>query len=134
MSSVDVEFNDDFSLLLNNLWSLDVLGIQSAKANNVDDFVLRNFRETIRFENNRFIVRWPWKSENPSLPSNFWMCMSRLKSSHQQSNLELLQKYDDVLKEQLALGIIEYAPKQMRYLTHYMPHPAILRNGKIRVV
>ncbi len=62
------------------LYSLETHGIKSSKLNNQNDLVLEKFHQTVRFENGRFVVRWPWKVQNLKLPTHFRMCMARLQS------------------------------------------------------
>lgn len=115
-------------------WSLEVLGIRSDELETADEMVIRNFRETVRKENGRFVVRWPWKTENPSIPSNYRLSIARLRQTIERNTTETLQRCDSNFKEQLQLGIIEQPPVSSPYLKHYIPWKAVLRNGKIRVV
>lgn len=124
----------DLDGILGNLWSLEAIGIKASESDVTDDLVLEKFRQTVRFENNRYVVRWPWKQENPQLPSNFRMAMARLNSLYERSTHELMTQYQKLLSEQLNLGIIEPAPMSTPFLTHYLPHRALFRNNKIRVV
>ena len=128
--------NSDYLLdqLLDRLWSLEALGIKSSELDETDDFVLERFRETVRFEDNRYVVRWPWKQDNPHIPSNFRMCMAQLRSSLQRNSHERLLAIHKLIIEQFNSGIIELAPKETPHLIHYLPHRAIMQKGKIRNV
>ena len=47
---------------------------------NDDDKALQKFNDTVRFEDGRYQVTWPWKEEYPSLPTNYELAMGRLRS------------------------------------------------------
>jgi len=56
------------------------LGIRSSQLEETNESVLQNHRDTVtRDENGRFVVRWPYKKENPSLPLNYRLSLARLK-------------------------------------------------------
>jgi hypothetical protein len=57
------------------LWDLEVLGIKLSELDPMAEIVLENFDKTVRFENGRYVVSWPWKQENPSLPKNYRLCV-----------------------------------------------------------
>lgn len=39
------------------LLSLEALGIKSFESEDIDDLVLKNFRDTVRFERGRYVIR-----------------------------------------------------------------------------
>ena len=53
-----------------------------------------HFKGTVKEEDGRYQVTWPWKDENYKLPQNFELSVGRLKSLHKRhmDNLELLQR------------------------------------------
>ena len=59
-------------------WDLEVLGIRLTE-NDVEEMVIKHFKETRSIENKRHVVSWPWKSENPRLPSLYHMSLRRLE-------------------------------------------------------
>ena len=48
---------------LEDLWCLDTIaiGIKDPITMETDEEVLRKFNETIKFEENRYQVAWPWR-------------------------------------------------------------------------
>lgn len=60
--------------------------------------------------------------------------MARLRSLLVRTPQDTLCKVDEVIQEQLASGVIEEAPRQINYSTHYLPHRPVVRNSKIRIV
>ena len=68
-----------------------------------DERAVQHFSETVKKENSRYNVSWPWKEKNPNLPENYGLALGRLKStlSKLQQDSELQRKYDEVIKDQL---------------------------------
>ncbi|XP_071044614.1 uncharacterized protein [Parasteatoda tepidariorum] len=91
ISDVAVTTNSSLSLLLteasvNQLWSLDVLGITDPSAKKVKAELQRAtqeyFLETIRLDvENRFVVSMPWLEDHPPLPTNYDLEYKRLNST-----------------------------------------------------
>ena len=114
---------------------------ESAREND-DDRALQKFNDTIRFEDGRYQVTWPWKEESPLLPTNYELAMGRLRSlvNRLMQNPEHLRKCDAVIQDQLQKGIIEAVPEQdsTNTLKHYIPHHEIVTpektTTKIRIV
>ena len=119
---------------ISKFWSLEMVGIKPSELENDNDKVIDHFRRTSRIVEGRYEVCWPWKLLNPELPSNYRMARARLRTLVASSDLTKLTAYNNVFKEYLEKGIIEEAPPQSNYLTHYLPHRAIFQKGKIRVV
>ena len=65
---------------LEDFWKLETLGISEPVSVNDDDKALQKFNDTVRFEDGRYQVTWPWKEECPSLPTNYELAMGRLRS------------------------------------------------------
>ena len=132
-TKIDSVLKDDIS----NLWSLENLGIKDDPYENDDDKALQTFTDTIKFLNGRYYVTWPWKELNPSLPSNYYLSLGRLKSvlKRLKSDPELLSKYDSTIKEQLSKGIVEEVfQENTNNLKHYIPHHAVITPKKLRIV
>ena len=119
---------------LEEFWKLETLGIREPVQENEDDKALQKFHETIHFEDGRYQVTWPWKEESPSLPTNYYLAMGRLRSqvNRLSRNDEHLQKYDAVIQDQLQKGIVEVVPDEdcTKNLKHYIPHHEVLKPDK----
>ena len=86
-------------------------------------------------------VTWPWNERYPDLPTNHALAMGRLRSfvSKIKRQPELMQKYDNIIQEQVDRGVIE---KIDRFIQdgekHYLSHHAIITpqkpTTKVRVV
>ena len=76
-----------------------------------------------------------------SLPSNYELSLSRMKGQIRKlrKEPEVLEEYNEVIKEQLTSGVIESVTKLERAdKVHYIPHLAVVRKEasttKVRVV
>ncbi|KAL9989289.1 hypothetical protein ACROYT_G003822 [Oculina patagonica] len=132
----------DHTTTLEEFWKLETLGISEPMCVTDDDEALQKFNDTVRFEDGRYQVTWPWKEESPSLPTNYELAMGRLRSllNRPMRNPEHLTKYDAVIQDQLQKGIIEVVPDEdsANTLKHYIPHHEIVTpektTTKIRIV
>ena len=119
---------------LENFWSLETIGIKDPIGAESDDDVLTRFGESIKFENDRYEVTWPWKADDISLPDNYQVAVDRMKSvvRRLQTDAKLLHRYDDTIKQQLEQEVIEVidAAKESNFRQHYLPHHSILTPGK----
>ena len=120
---------------LENLWSLEMIGIKDPLSIESDDEALDKFCENIKFEDGRYYITWPWKGDNIHLPDNFGLAFKRMKLliHRLQFDKELLQNYDAIIKQQLDKGIIEKVDTTMVSDTrkHYLPHHPILTPSKV---
>ena len=123
-------------------WNLESLGITESPLTCDDDLALDHFNKTVKFEEGRYMVTWPWKEENPNLPSNYYLALGRLKSILQKlhKHPQLLQQYDAIIQEQLQRGIIEKIVTESEEgpIKHYIPHHPVITplksTTKVRVV
>ena len=136
-----VETNYDEDKLLSNeikkFWSLDMIGI-SEEENSVYD----RFKDTIKFDNNRYEVELPLKESYENIKDNYYLCKKRLENIKNKLDLnsDLKKSYDDVFQEQLVAGVIEKVDtdnEDPKLLT-YLPHREVIREDKqstkVRVV
>ncbi|XP_060557731.1 uncharacterized protein LOC132718121 [Ruditapes philippinarum] len=134
----------DSSLLLKpelvDLWNTEAIGVVENKETSEDKEVMEGFKDTLKFENGRYYVTWPWKEERKELlPVNKELSFGRLKScvKRLRNKPELLEKYDSIIQEQLSKGIIEEVNDTKGDLIHYIPHHAVInpqKSTKVRVV
>ena len=120
--SVSAEEPDDALLQQMKLfWELESLGI---KMN--DPSALETFQQTIRYDGKRYVVDLPWREGHRILPDNLTLCKRRLVSTLKKLNNSpaIRQEYEDVIKQQLAGGIVERVPaaeinRQDSNVVHY---------------
>ena len=126
---------------LDIFWNLESIGIMDSPVKSDDDKALEMFNNTIKFDNGRYLVTWPWKESCP-LPDNYQLAIGCLKSTLQrlEKNPYLLEMYSAVIQEQLERGIIEKVSNESEQGTvkHYIPHHAVITSTKsttkVRVV
>ena len=94
---------------IEDFWCLETIGITDNPRQSDGERAVQHFSETVKQENDRCNVCWPWREKNPNLLDNYGLALGRLKTtlSKLQHDLELLRKYDEVIKDQLRKGIIE---------------------------
>ena len=126
---------------LEDFWSLESIGIKESPTETDDGVALKKFSETLKYERGRYAVKWPWKKDKPDLPENYGVALERLKSllSRLKGNPDLVQKYDEIIEDQLRQGIIEsVGSDKYDILKHYIPHHAVLdptkATTKVRIV
>ena len=102
------------------------------------------FKGTVSRKDKRYFVSWPWREENESyLPENFELSLGRLKSliKRLEKDPDLLEKYNNIIPEQIAQGIIERVKSSVEdneNRKHYIPHNTVITpektTTKIRIV
>ena len=102
------------------------------------------FKGTVSRIYKRYFVSWPWREENEChFPENFELSLERLKSLIKclEKNPDLQEKYNNIIQEQIAKGIIERvesSEEDNENRKHYIPHHAVITpektTTKIRIV
>ena len=117
------------------MWDLETIGIGK-----VDD-VYEDFLDNVRHTAERYTVKLPWKVGHKPIPTNYSVSLSRLKSQiyRLKSMPDVLESYDQIMKEQLKQGIIEEVSElETSTKTSYLPHQAVIRQEaettKLRIV
>ena len=127
---------------LDELWTLEGIGISSEGAGNdnlkkgQEVAALEQFNETCsRLPDGRYQNRWPWRPDTDQLPSNEAMALSRLKACERHLlKTGGLRQYDDAIQDYIDQGHAEEAPQVATGRVHVLPHHAVFKDGKIRVV
>ena len=102
--SVNFE-HDQLKQELARFWQLDSIGILPDEGS-----VYEQFLDKICMKDGRYQVQLPWKETHPLLPDNYNICVYRLQSllHRLRKDDNLLHNYDQIIREQLDLGIIEH--------------------------
>ena len=125
-------------------WSLESSGIIPDEGEGVYD----SFIEDINFDEGKYSVSLPWKSEVPDLPDNMRQAMGCLASTVRKlkRDPETLQKYNQIIMDQLEQGIIskcentklEEGGGDMQKGVHYLSHHPVIKphkeSTKLRIV
>uniref|UniRef100_A0A914PJS7 Peptidase aspartic putative domain-containing protein n=1 Tax=Panagrolaimus davidi TaxID=227884 RepID=A0A914PJS7_9BILA len=110
---------------------LDVGGLNGDPKLTEKEIAVRHFNETYqRDEDGTFVVRLPWKTDNPDLKSNLGLAFARLQSTF--SNLQKrglateYVKFYDVHKQRKFIERVEngLAPEPEK-MVHYLAHHAV---------
>ena len=120
---------DEITKSLNKFWYTESLGVvkeESLKPNEVPT----------RHNGIRYKVELPWKEKYPDISDNYILAKRRLYSQIKrfQKDLEMLDKYNQIKKEQQDAGIIEEVPKYnipTAGKTYYMPHQLIVQEDRV---
>ena len=127
---------------LENIWTLEGIGISSegAGSSGLKEVMIREAEEHFdatcqRLPDGRYENRWPWKRDPLDIPQNEDKALRRLETCEKslRRNGKLAQ-YDDAIQEYLDLGHAEKAPEIPNGPVHYLPHQAVYKKEKIRVV
>lgn len=125
---------------LTDFWNLESIGISDNYEQSDDERAMKLFKETLKFQDGRYQVTWPWKEDEPDLPLNRSLALGRLKSCIDRLKKRplLLKRYDSVIQDQLKKGIIEKVTEKDGNLVHYIPHHAVITphksTTKLRIV
>ena len=128
--------------LLQDLWSLEKVGISTEEADGkdrirCDDEVERSFEETLeRLPNGRYQVCWPWKEGmRASVPTNELLASTRLNACERSLKKKgRLNEYDDAIQSYLDGCHAEKAPAVPDGSVHILAHQAVYKKNKVRVV
>eukprot|EP00794_Sanderia_malayensis_P019642 gene19641-biopygen13912 len=118
------------------LYDLDVLGIRDSNGDVYDEF-----KDNIaRGPDGSYSVKLPWKKGQYFLPENRKLCEARLFSQikNLRKSPEILEEYDNVIKQQIQDGTVEAVPEQPNgRRVHHLPHHPVIRKDaettKLRV-
>jgi hypothetical protein len=133
------EDSDDESLskLVKNHFKLEGLGMDDELVNERED-LMEKFRQNIVFKHNRYQVSLLWNDRKDQLPTNYKLARGRLISNIKQlqKRPEVLKQYNEIIQEQIKLGIVEVLsnPKIVSGPLHNLPHQAVVRNDKVSKV
>uniref|UniRef100_A0A8D8QQL5 Integrase catalytic domain-containing protein n=1 Tax=Cacopsylla melanoneura TaxID=428564 RepID=A0A8D8QQL5_9HEMI len=133
----DPPLNDDN---IKELWELEAIGIRDSPKILQQDEIIDFFNKTTIFKDGRYHVKWPWTQYPADLPTNLGLATGRLTSLVKRLDHETLKLYDQVLQDQLRLGVIEVVEHHADFPphpVHYLPHHCVIQEGKttkLRVV
>ena len=135
MSSLNKVEKQEIDSNLQKLWDLDSIGIRE------EDKVHESVLDDIAFTGSRYSVGLPWKLGHKPLPSNYNVCLLRLKSQVKklEQTPDIFDKYNDIISQQVSEGIIEQVSElEPASKIHYLPHRAVIRENaettKVRIV
>jgi len=140
LSNVNVSLTDKPNL--SGFWNLESIGIVYSPLSSDDDGALEIFNNSVKFEDGRYMVSWPWKESPQLLPENYQLAVGWLRSTINKlkKNPHLLEMYSAFIEEQVSRGIIETVSSKVEQgeVKHYIQHHAVVTptksTTKVRVV
>ena len=112
-----------------NLCRLDVLGLQDHSVGD-QDLVYEEFKEQLlRDPEGWYETGLLWKGNHPPLPNNKPGSPKRLENLVKKLEKQpgMLEKYDEIIRGQLAQGIVERAEGEPEGKEVYIPHKPVVR-------
>ena len=125
LSSSEIRMEDT----LQKFWEIESAGVANEKG------IFEKFVDDVEFDNERYIVKLPFKSCHEFLPDNYRLSLNRLMSLRRRldKNPKLLETYHSIFKDYEKNNIIEKVPISDTGTSgnvHYSPHRAVLRDAK----
>ncbi|GFW49734.1 DUF1758 domain-containing protein [Trichonephila clavipes] len=131
----DVDY-DSVEDTLKLFFELESLGIKDDPCYRKDDQAMNIFKETVQYNNNRYVVELPFRKHWNELSNNFSVAKQRFQSLWRRlrRNKTLYTQYKETIQDYLNQGIIEKV-KDTEINVHkpiyYLPHQAIKKEGRV---
>ncbi|GFS92392.1 integrase catalytic domain-containing protein [Trichonephila clavipes] len=128
--------NDSVDDTLKLFFELESLGIKDDPCYRKDDQAMNIFKETVQYNNNRYVVELPFRKHWNELSNNISVAKQRFQSlwGRLRRDKTLYTQYKETIQDYLNQGIIEKvndteinAHKPM----YYLPHQAIKKEGRV---
>ena len=132
-SPLDEVFSEaDCEQGLENLYSLESIGIKNNDLSSSDEAEVEKFKQSIELRDNKYYIKMPWKEDViKKVPHNFELCQILAKKvSRDNMKVGINEQYLRVFEEQLAMDIIEEIPidSNFDFKNHvWIPHRPIHR-------
>ena len=126
--TIDLKSNE-ITKSLNKLWDTESLGV-------VKEEFLKNNKVRISHNGIRYEVELPWKKKSPNISGNYILAKRRLYSQIKrlQNDPKIMDKYNQIIKEQENEGIIEEKPKYnipTAGKAYYIPYQAVVQEDRV---
>ena len=137
--SASGEITNDVS----KIWALDSIGISDDPYQKDDQVAQEIFDKTVKFEDNRYHVCWPWKPDTAKecIPDNEQLAKGRFRSLTKRlaTDDDLRSKYATIIADQHKADIIEtVSDETVSHAVHYIPHQPVITpqktTTKVRIV
>jgi len=121
-------------------WKTEESGISSSTVDADDTFLQAYMWSSIRCQpDGALSLKFPWKENHASLPSNFSICANQTRSlaQHLAKTPELLHMYGKILADQEENISLKRVHNFKTYQSHYIPHRPVKKDSDttpIRIV
>ena len=117
---------------LKAFWNAESTGLSPHTTDSDDNFLKNYMQSSIKRQpNGASSLKFPWKEEHPSLPSNFFISAKRTRSLAQRlaRSPELLRMDSQIITDQESRGFIEKVNDFHTHHTHYIPHWTVRKDS-----
>ncbi|GFT12481.1 uncharacterized protein NPIL_470071 [Nephila pilipes] len=118
---------------------IESLGIRDDPVLHEKDQAMEIFKNTVEFENGRYIVQLPFKKSYNELSDNYSLAKQRFQNLWRRfgHDSELYQQYRKIVFDYTEQGIIEEVKtettdNELKRPTYYLPHQAVYRFNRVK--
>ncbi|GFT63753.1 integrase catalytic domain-containing protein [Trichonephila clavipes] len=131
-----IEHNDSVDDTLKLFFELESLGIKDDPCYRKDDQAMNIFKETVQYNNNRYVVELPFRKHWNELSNNISVAKQRFQSlwGRLRRDKTLYTQYKETIQDYLNQGIIEKVNDteiNVHKPMYYLPHQAIKKEGRV---
>ncbi|GFU89679.1 DUF1758 domain-containing protein [Trichonephila clavipes] len=117
-------------------FELESLGIKDNPCYRKDDQAMNIFKETVQYNNNRYVVELPFRKHWNELSNNISVAKQRFQSLWRRLRRDktLYTQYKETIQDYLNQGIIEKVNDteiNVHKPMYYLPHQAIKKEGRV---
>ncbi|GFW97562.1 integrase catalytic domain-containing protein [Trichonephila clavipes] len=128
--------NDSVDDALKLFFELESLGIKDDPCYRKDDQAMNIFKETVQYNNNRYVVELPFRKHWNELSNNISVAKQRFQSlwGRLRRDKTLYTQYKETIQDYLNQGIIERVNDteiNVHKPMYYLPHQAIKKEGRV---
>ncbi|GFY32203.1 integrase catalytic domain-containing protein [Trichonephila clavipes] len=128
--------NDSVDDTLKLFFELEYLGIKDDPCYRKDDQAMNIFKETVQYNNNRYVVELPFRKHWNELSNNISVAKQRFQKlwGRLRRDKTLYTQYKETIQDYLNQGIIEKVNDteiNVHKPMYYLPHQAIKKEGRV---
>ncbi|GFU25777.1 integrase catalytic domain-containing protein [Trichonephila clavipes] len=128
--------NDSVDDTLKLFFELESLGIKDDPCYRKDDQAMNIFKQTVQYNNNRYVVELPFRKHWNELSNNISVAKQRFQSlwGRLRRDKTLYTQYKETIQDYLNQGIIEKVNDteiNVHKPMYYLPHQAIKKEGRV---
>ena len=123
-----------------SFWQIESTATTPVKQNSDTEFLQQYLDNNVTVQpNGTYSLKFPWKTNHPTLPSNYTVCAKCTRSIafRLAKTPHLLKLYNSIIEEQESRGFIERVSSNTSTSVHYIPHHPVRKESlttPIRIV
>ena len=125
VSTFHVSVSPSIEQTIEKFWSIESAGTLPAQPQSCNQFTDNYLKSIVQDESGSYVTKFPWKNDHAPLPTNFKVCARRTRALARRltNTPDLLQMYNNIIKEQERRGFIEKIDSSpSNSPVHYIPH------------